>query len=63
MEMVSFPVEEGWSNLRGFTGANPICDGGGGLYFVFWAKNSPLEGWQACLTGWIVFWHLPLCLP
>ena len=33
MEMVSFPVEEGWPNLRGFTGANPICDGGGGLSF------------------------------
>jgi len=29
MEMVSFPVEEGWPNLRGFTGANTICDGGG----------------------------------
>jgi hypothetical protein len=33
MEMVSFLAEEGWSNLRGFTGANPICDGGGWIKY------------------------------
>jgi len=34
-KMVSFTVEEGWPNLRGFQGENPICDGGGWIEFNF----------------------------